>query len=242
MEVASDSAVVREMRTLRRLVDAARHIGTVRPLVRYLHDAIDRDFPAEVQSRIACKAGCGWCCHTRLSASAPEIIHLAASTARSAPSSLAHRVREQAAARRKEPDLRAGKAMPACALLDAGHCRNHAARPVACRTAVSFDADRCRISTIDPLAEVIPTDLSTIALRTAYDIALQGALVHAGLSTTRYELATGLAAAFAEPGAETAWLEGERIFAYALVLDEEPFLDVPVKRAFYAAAFGSAAP
>lgn len=103
---------------------------------------------------------------------------------------------------------------------------------------MSLDADQCRRACGDPDEAVIPTAMSSVALRAVYDIALRGALLHAGYSPQRFDLATGLADAIASPGVEAAWLNGDDPFPSALQVDEDDYLDEPVRHALYEAAFG----
>lgn len=235
-QLLENSSIVREMRTLRRLIDEARELRSLEPMLRYLYRAIERDTPAQLRDDVACGPGCAWCCHTRVCATAPEIIYLAGTGAAHLPDDVTARVPLRAQERRS--GWKQAWHPIACAVLEDGLCTAHPRRPVACRTAVSFDAMRCREAIGDPDKAIIPTDLSSIALRAAYDIAFQGALLNAGYGAERYDLATGLADAVTRSDAEIAWLSGAQVFSSALRIEDEPFLQSPVRRALYEAAFG----
>lgn len=70
-----------------------------------------------------------------------------------------------------------------------------------------------------------------------YDIALQGALLNAGYSTDRLDLATGLEDAIANPDAEARWLAGGLVFPSALRIEQQAYLEDPISLAPYRAAF-----
>ena len=103
---------------------------------------------------------------------------------------------------------------------------------------MSLDADQCRRACSEPEEALIPTAMSAVALRAVYDIALRGALLNAGYSPQRFDLATGLEEAVVSARAEAVWLDGDDPFPSALRIDEEDYLDEPVRRALYDAAFG----
>ena len=75
--IRPDSEIVREMRTIRRFIDQARSARSLDPLFGYLYAAIERNTPAPIRDEAACGPRCAWCCHTRVSATAPEILFLA---------------------------------------------------------------------------------------------------------------------------------------------------------------------
>lgn len=225
------------MRILCDLLVEARAAGTVRPILDYLYAALARDMPATMR-RPACKPGCGWCCHTRVPATAPELLYLAGYGADPLGAQIKLAIRSGAQARRHDPAYPASLVIRPCALLDDAHCAAHPQRPMVCRTAISYDWMACRMALADPENAIIPSDINAVGLRAAFDIALHGALLHAGYAATRYELVTGLGDIIEHPDPEAAWLRGEDLFASALRIEEDDFFSSPLKRAFYEAAFG----
>jgi hypothetical protein len=221
------------MRAIRRTIDEARSAATLDPLFDYLYATIERRTPEQVRTDAACGPRCAWCCHTRVSATAPEILFLA----RSLPAGVTDGIPALAARRREGWDRPLLESLAPCAVLADGLCTAHPSRPIVCRTTMSLDAEQCRIACSSPEEAVIPSTLASVALRAAYEIALQGALLNAGYRTDRFDLATALADAVSYPDAESAWLAGGDVFPSALRAEQEGYLDEPVRRALYEAAF-----
>jgi hypothetical protein len=231
--IRPDSEIVREMRALRGFIDEARSARTLDPLFGYLYDAIERRTPEQVWTEAACGPRCAWCCHTRVSATAPEILFLA----RNLPTGVTDGIPALARRRREGWDKPLLESLAPCAVLADGLCTAHPSRPIVCRTTMSLDADQCRLACSLPDEAVIPSALASVALRAAYEIALQGALLNAGYCTDRFDLATALADAVSHPDAESAWLAGGDVFPSALRVEQDGYLDEPVRRALYEAAF-----
>lgn len=236
-EVPRDSAIVKEMQLIRERIADAQRIGSVVPILTYLYAAIAANTPSHLISEIACKAGCGWCCHTRVPATAPELLYLIGGNQGPIDPEMKVAIRRGADQRRSDAARAAGFVPHSCPILRGALCAEHPRRPVVCRTAVSLDAEACRHALDDPLRAIIPTDRKSIALRAAFDIALHGALLHAGYSPVRYELVTGLAGILEHPDPEHAWLNGDLVLDGALTVEEEEFFSSPLKKACYNAAF-----
>jgi Fe-S-cluster containining protein len=103
---------------------------------------------------VACKAGCGHCCHVLVSVTAPEALtildHLKSSLSAAALNRLRTRVTEfctqtrgLSAAERFSPDL-------PCVFLDDDRCSIYPVRPFACRGMNSLDAGECETRLHDP--------------------------------------------------------------------------------------------
>lgn len=232
--ISPDSEIVREMRAIRRIIDEARSAGTLDRLFGYLYATIERRTPEQVRTDAACGPRCAWCCHTRVSATAPEILFLA----RGLPAGAKHAIPGLASRRHDGWDRPLLESLAPCAVLADGLCTAHPSRPIVCRTTMSLDADQCRLACSDPEEALIPSTLASVALRAVFEIALQGAMLNAGYAVDRFDLATGLADAVSVPDAEAAWLAGADVFPSALRIEQEGYLDEPLRLAFYEAAFG----
>jgi len=211
---ADPQALSAMMRVLFELIAEARDAGTVAPVMHFLHAnmrAAERRAPGHL---LACRRGCTYCCHTFVSARAPELLF--------AKGAIPSREREAASAAVAAaydmtgvlgPDERGAIAHP-CPMLQDGACRIYAARPMTCRMAVSRSAEACaRAFAPGAGPEPIPIPEQYPTLRRGYALALAGALRRAGFPAWSYEFNAGLRAALARPDAEAAWLAGEDIFA-----------------------------
>jgi Fe-S-cluster containining protein len=211
---ADGREVIALMRVLHDLFVEARDAGTVAPVMNFLHAnmrAAERLAPNHL---LACRRGCAHCCHTFVSARAPEILFV--------KGAIPGRDREAARAAVEDayavtgalgPGGREGMAR-ACPMLRDGACQVYAARPMTCRMAVSESAEICARAFAPgagpqhiPMPEYYPT------LRRGYSVALAGALRHAGFPAWSYEFNAAMHMALARPDAEAAWLAGEDVFA-----------------------------
>lgn len=191
---------------------------------------------------IACGRGCSHCCNIWVDAMAPEIFYTIGSMngqqRRNAGGSVARAIEITDG---KSFDERGDMVTP-CPLLAGDDCSVYSARPVVCRTAVSADADICRRSYREVSGEDIPTPLVWNMLRQGYGIALEGALLHAGLPHHSVEWNSALQRVLASPDIEARWFGGEDVFAgLPRASNEEPF-EIPIWRAMYIEAFGEAPP
>lgn len=182
----------------------------------------------------ACAAGCSYCCHVHVDATAPEILaiasHLASTWSREAISTLRERLAAQVACVEVLDDQARWAEKIPCALLDgAGRCSIYAARPLRCRAFHACDAAPCReafsATPGQALALALPLPEESPPLRRAQDAVEEGydrALARAGLSALGYRLEIGLLLALEAQGTEETeataarWLAGEPVFDRAL--------------------------
>jgi len=237
---ADGREVIALMRVLHELIAEARDAGTVAPVMQFLHAnmrAAERFAPSQL---LACRRGCAHCCHTFVSARAPEVLFV--------KSAIPGRDRETVRAAVEQayqvtgtlgPGGRSATAHP-CPMLEDGACRVYAARPMTCRMAVSQSAEACARAfapgaapTHIPVPDYYPT------LRRGYSIALAGALRRAGFPAWSYEYNAAMRAALARSDAEAAWLAGEDVFAE---VQRDPGSDpftLPSNVRLYDEAFGA---
>jgi Fe-S-cluster containining protein len=202
------------MRVLHDLIAEARDAGTIAPVMHFLHSnmrAAERIAPAHL---LACRRGCAHCCHTFVSARAPEVLFVK----RAIPSRDRDSIRAAvddayAVTGTLGPDGRQGMGR-ACPLLREGVCQVYQARPMTCRMAVSESAELCaRAFAPGAGPENIPVPEYYPTLRRGYSIALAGALRRAGYPAWSYEYNAAMRTALARADAEAAWVAGEDIFA-----------------------------
>jgi Fe-S-cluster containining protein len=166
------------------------------------------------EAALACARGCAYCCHSYVTATAPEIF-LLARTVRSSDADLAPaiaRVRETNAFVGGMGKVERFAMRQPCSMLVANECSAYAGRPLACRAFASFSLPKCeeafRTGGVD-----IPTPAINGVLRRACNQALWSGLAAVGLPFTLYELNHALLVALENPDAEQRWLRGEDVFA-----------------------------
>lgn len=170
--------------------------------------------------RIACHAGCHWCCHMKVPVTAAEVFALVEHLERDVP----ERTREQIAARAadlsRDPrifssDAKLEARIPCAMLSEQGACLVYAARPLACRGYNSLDAESCRRALDDDL-EIIESNEPLVRDSTAVALGLLAGLEDAGLPAELLELTAALHIALSESATLERWLAGEAVFAAAL--------------------------
>ena len=171
---------------------------------------------------IACKAGCGWCCHQQVGVSVPEAIRIAVHIRALPPAesdAVLGRVRAlDDATNGLTTSMRAAGKWP-CAFLVDGACTIYAVRPLRCRGLQSTDAGFCRKSFEDPeatraglaLGTVRPTFLAQP--QHIYDQILNGVLktLHfAKVADYGLELTAAIRELTDQPRRMTEWLRQPR--------------------------------
>jgi Fe-S-cluster containining protein len=170
---------------------------------------------------VACRGGCASCCTIQVAATAPEIL-LIARAIRASP------IKASLALRRKTADLdRATRRLSAqqrmraglaCAFVEEDLCVIYAVRPLACRGHASFDKQAC-VDALAGRACDVPISALHVTARSLVQNALQSALRDAGLGWALYELNQSLQIALSNEACEASWIEGEDIFAPAMIAD-----------------------
>jgi Fe-S-cluster containining protein len=161
-------------------------------------------------ARLACRAGCNFCCYLQVRVLPHEAIALFRYLqSRMAPAT-ADRVRMKLTQYAQSPDG-SGRAVArrACAFLIEGECSAYEVRPSACAAYHSVSKQRCEQSFHDPS---LPS--GTVALEALMVVALAleegvaAALQTQGLSHTPIELHTAVAALLANPALIARWRAG----------------------------------
>ncbi|MFN7145407.1 MAG: YkgJ family cysteine cluster protein, partial [Myxococcota bacterium] len=138
-------------------------------------------------------AGCSWCCHVHVDASAPEILATAAHLRRTRSAEALAALRDRLAAHasrivgpglgpglRLDDEARWAQRIPCALLAEDGRCSIYDARPLRCRAFHSCSADRCRDAfsgaTDEEAIPCPPLVRACYAVEDAYDRALAEAV------------------------------------------------------------------
>jgi hypothetical protein len=196
--------ILAETRNAARAADAAE-------LIHRVNDTSQRKAPDKVT--IACSRGCTYCCHTYVSAMAPEVFRVARAVRANRltgqqSSSLMAQLQKTAG----QPHAARQGAKQPCALLSNGLCSVYAARPAVCRKTASTSLDDCIAVFNGGMAGWTSPRINDVACSAAH-YALSIALKTQNLDWHSYELSAALIVALTRADAESAWLKGEDVFA-----------------------------
>jgi Fe-S-cluster containining protein len=172
---------------------------------------------------VACRSGCAYCCHLRVSVRPHEALALAAAL-NDKPADERQRVR--AALGRNASRIRALSAtehmvaqLP-CAFLDGDNrCGVYEHRPAACRRYHSTSVDACKASFERPhdLRSRISISNARVAASLTMELAYRKVLSERHRDVGVYELHTAVQEALDdEPGCRRRWARGERVLLQAL--------------------------
>jgi len=156
--------------------------------------------------RLACKAGCYWCCYFSVDVRAVEVLNILSHVERELPAAEQARIYGEIAANsvllKNLPESERVQRNIKCPFLNAGRCTIYAARPQTCRNYHATNAAGCEQSFREPENEDIDPDFAPLVYQTggAHVDAFAAAVGHAGYDVKAYELNTALAAALANPG------------------------------------------
>lgn len=177
------------------------------------------------KTKPACKAGCFFCCHVPVSASAIEALAVARFlkavctqhelfAVRSQVESYVARTRLLSADQHIAARLR-------CPLLTAdGTCRVHPARPMSCRWTYAFSAAQCEAALDGQGEGIIDADIQSLLWGRAVVQGLTCALDEAGLDSKRYELCSAVIRALDTDKAEERYIQGKPLFEGCKTLEK----------------------
>lgn len=156
-------------------------------------------------ARLACRTGCNFCCHLRVSVLPHEAIALFRYLQSRMPATAAQQVRA-----RLRHNVGTPPTVPrACAFLVDGECAAYEVRPSACAAYHSMSRERCEQSFLDPAVPsgtVALQGLQAVAL--AMEAGVNAAVKAEGLSNIPSELHTAVAALLANPALIARWRAG----------------------------------
>jgi Fe-S-cluster containining protein len=171
---------------------------------------------------LACRKGCGYCCHNRVSAPAHEILTLAACIQELPEAERAVIVERVARNAERIGPMTSHEQFTTpirCALLgEDASCSVYEARPTACRRYHSQSLEDCETSFFDPenLESRIRLSIPLLAMSSAHSMGLRRALAERELDATHYELHTALREAMVNPQVcADRYRRGEKTFLYA---------------------------
>jgi hypothetical protein len=193
---------------------AANALASSEELRRYHLEVLQPTAP------IACHDGCHWCCHLKVSVTAPEVFAVVEYLENRAPKAVLEHVRARAAELAQDPrifssDAKAEAHIPCAMLTEQGGCSVYAARPLTCRGYNALDSESCR-RMLDDDREFVASNEAWARECAAEALGFLAAIDDVGLPAELLELTSGLHIALSEPNALQRWLAGEPIFAAAL--------------------------
>jgi Fe-S-cluster containining protein len=169
---------------------------------------------------VACKPGCGYCCHgVRVDVTAPEALTIARGFRETLSAEHLAVVREKvsrhaAAIVTMTLEERYRARIP-CPLLDdtSNLCSVHDARPMRCRAHHSLSVADCEAASLRPDGpRTVSRYPDVMDAHEAMILGQKKALVAAGVDSRAFELSLALAVAFAHEDAAERWAEGDRLF------------------------------
>ena len=219
-DIVAVSAVL--ARTLLDKADPER-ASTAARQAHALNDASTRRTPGT--SRLACGKGCGYCCHSWVGATAPEIMLLARAVRSGEarrPGLLGEVMARSRGTAGLTPLQRYGAKL-ACPLLVDNVCTHYQDRPTVCRQTTSLDLSGC-VDEFEGRGFEGDIKISAVYLAHARNARtpLLAALRLAGLDSRTYELSAGLSRALEFANSEARWLAGDDVLAGVARAPAEP--------------------
>jgi hypothetical protein len=181
----------------------------------------------EGQPPLDCGRGCATCCTLRVTATAPEVLWLAAFIRAITPGLMRHGIDLRAQVERAHAvtqglgERERVASRQRCPFIARGVCVIYQVRPLACRGLASHDRRACARAAAGQ-ADDIPYSAPHMRMRGLVQNAMQSALRDAGLSWLVYELNEALLIALDTPDAAERWAHSEDVFAAAQVCDVDP--------------------
>ncbi|MDX1626078.1 MAG: YkgJ family cysteine cluster protein [Wenzhouxiangellaceae bacterium] len=202
--------------------DAARALRLVQRLV----ESETAGLPRAHRGPLACRAGCDFCCHLRVMATALEVFALLDFAEREfEPDALTRfksRVAETEQALRELAPDRVLAVNLRCPLLgEDGRCTAYSARPLNCRSYHSLSREACEKSFRAPEDPTLghPQLTALAELHAGSQGGLIAALRGAGRDERQYELVTALAEAIRDPESRRRFEAGQRAFLDPLPIE-----------------------
>lgn len=209
-----------EKATLTEALKASKAADHVVQVVQNFLQRVSARFDANCAAhgiKLACRAGCAYCCHTRVEVLPHEALfiarHVRATHSAAEQQPLIERLQTraaQAAGLTREEHFRAR--LP-CAFLVDSRCSIYEARPTLCRTFHSLDVAPCRSGFEHPADGPRPVEQVAGLAETskAAAQASRDSFKKARLDERPYELHQAVLAFLKDPNAEKHWRQGKRM-------------------------------
>ena len=200
---------------------SARNLEDVLGVAARHHNCLDRAFCERAKSpgcAIACRRGCGFCCHLRTDALPWEVFRLVHFIRRHLTPEQVKAVRDRADANQNatsmmSPAERWKVSLP-CPLLQSNACLAYEARPAVCRMYHAKDVSLCERVFKDPKTEEWETSVPELRVRLmAVSCAADQAFAHEAYDTRPYDLSCALVEALDSPKCAKRWWKRKRAFS-----------------------------
>ncbi len=193
--------------------ERAKRERNVDPPIRFLYSKVSETLAGAGRIELACAKGCGHCCHGWVSASAPEVLYAVKEIRRRNESKVFTAIADAAHSTKNLTAAERMRQPTPCPLLKDGACSIYEWRPMLGRIMASTDAATCKRGFMEQSGEPLPIPAPFLAARGVFGVVTVAALKQAGLTYHFYEFNAALEAALAREDAESAWLQGEDVFA-----------------------------
>jgi Fe-S-cluster containining protein len=168
-------------------------------------------------TRIACGAGCYYCCYQKVGTTGLEIVHIATwMREHIEPERLAKFVTALEEIVKQRP-ANESRPVRCCFLSEEGFCQIYEARPLSCRSVTSFDSEPCRqwLEEGKPLGKVADQRRYTAHHATMHGLD-KGTTVR-GFNGGFIDFHVALHMALADEGVVERWYEGENVFGVTTI-------------------------
>lgn len=188
-------------------------------VLRQAHKGFDRAYesaPAAARAAVACRAGCGTCCHVPVGVQAHEVLLAAEYIQTRFPPGDLEAVIDRFAAHRaafagRTMDERAALKTP-CAVLRDGSCSIYEARPEACRSHHSRNLDGCR-SNLESGLDIVDVLIPEIRGRMfAVMLGIDQAATEAGFDSHAYDFGSAMHEALTNSLCAARWMQRQPAF------------------------------
>lgn len=205
-------AFVAHLRHSARLLSQRKSASPCAEAVNHFTALLERSIDDGARAFLACRSGCGFCCHQPVGVNAPEALLLAADIRRRAgmPAKVADAAKLLAGTTVRLP----GAHWPRYPLLSQeGSCSVYGSRPLSCHGYVSVKVEDCSSNYEKPGGAEIGEPAIYRDVRDMCRMMMHVALRLNGLRDANYELSAAVTRVLETDSAETRWLDGEDILA-----------------------------
>jgi Fe-S-cluster containining protein len=206
------AAVLKRLRKTRNPADLLAAVASA-------HKEFDRAFASaapEAKASVACRAGCDACCHVPVGVQAHEVLiaarHVQTHFSPTQLDELIARAAAHRAAFAGRTNIERTALRTPCALLVEGSCSIYEARPEACRSHHSHNADSCR-SNLASGNEALDVYIPGVRGRMfAVMLAIDQAVVEAGFDGQAYDFGSALHEALTSSLCAVRWVQRQNAF------------------------------